>query len=1322
MTAPNTSSPGVSRLISTSAPSSSSSSRPSLTDTKHIAPPQTGGGTGQAGGVVVFPISHGDYRKFLIQDIKQSISKLLEASLEGEISYDCSALDVFVDRVHNFFFHGLRSDVHVVRNGGFPEGFNVLKYLQLVTVANRDGIVKDILTKVTTCFGQRTHSQQNKVFFKIVVASGLLYRVLYECGQTVEINEQFYENYSVMNNDEIDSLADLCSGLAALVFEDPPAPENEDCMALRFGNSFARKSLEDLLGGDGSSSGEIQGTGQGEEAGCGEEASVGYQEEEGGEAQPRVSSKYAVYRDVSGEKGPGVGDEGAGKVRKSRKGSKGTGSTVSPTPNSTNSVVGDPITRFLSSIYQDGTRAGALSTKDKEKNKDENAGKGDGRDGERGERQRDRGTRGKTGDAGEELHKCGTDATNDEHDGYNYDYYKTAPRICFSQLHVGLVDQTSPPEYDRSGTKGSQLHHKVLPGHLSLVDPGYKAPCILCWMPLGISDISVEGSGQNASHWGSSMGGVGQSTEMDSTEGGDDKSESLEEKKKEVINMHVRRLILDGSLHSTIHDDVVEKKGFAVSVAELHSLEYRIAKSKEWGELAIVLSGGFLLDLSFESGGIQNFLQCLGEFCSLVPIFVTGGNAKDGASGTPAFYRESSSNSNGLSQTESSHSSSSTTETNTKTNENSDGGLLNLLSKFTGDALSLLGSKQEQNPQPEAHDFSDIGLDTVLQYRVKPKRKSIPSASCSRSAHCSPYDGQKGEELSELRRRTVELMKPFKSEEILGAGEKNMPGDEEKSTTGVHRKSDTDHINLVNLENSSGEARVIDKICQSLLANSDDNIPSGIARDVINSCRLAILGQAGQNESGQAKQEAIGMSDTPITKSGEVEKTSSQGSSSAGQSELQSGTVGNMQIPKSKLGEEGSGVSLKACPPLKVRSTLPMMKSHKRLRSYNEFVYKPLGRDMWQSFMDEKSGRFLHEDAVRKTIYLRGIHSNIRREVWKYLLSYYDFDSTIDDRKKLCDKYKKSYSKMKMEWEGILKKLKESGGLEESCDHWHPDQPFEEKVKNLMASIQKDIVRTDRRLTFYEGSDNKNVEALGNILLTYTTVYDAEHGYVQGMSDLLSPILAIMQDESAAFWCFTGFMKFMKENFSACKKNLEAQMMLLRALIALLDPEFADFMNIPAVAIDEFVDVVNAEIIGNEEERLRIIAAADLHKVFFSYRWFLLNFKREFSLVDCMRIWETIWSGYYTNWFQAFIGFSIVRTHRDHILSHNICNDDMLEYFASIALEMDGIDILCHAKAYLSAILEDNTVSNTLKIAITSGTSYGVALVESLADNNFSII
>lgn len=52
------------------------------------------------------------------------------------------------------------------------------------------------------------------------------------------------------------------------------------------------------------------------------------------------------------------------------------------------------------------------------------------------------------------------------------------------------------------------------------------------------------------------------------------------------------------------------------------------------------------------------------------------------------------------------------------------------------------------------------------------------------------------------------------------------------------------------------------------------------------------------------------------------------------------------------------------------------------------------------------------------------------------------------------------------------------------------------------------------------------MEQLKDMLLTYNE-YNRDLGYVQGMSDLLAPIYAVMQDDAVAFWGFVGFMNRM---------------------------------------------------------------------------------------------------------------------------------------------------------------------------------------------------
>ena len=81
--------------------------------------------------------------------------------------------------------------------------------------------------------------------------------------------------------------------------------------------------------------------------------------------------------------------------------------------------------------------------------------------------------------------------------------------------------------------------------------------------------------------------------------------------------------------------------------------------------------------------------------------------------------------------------------------------------------------------------------------------------------------------------------------------------------------------------------------------------------------------------------------------------------------------------------------------------------------------------------------------------------------------------------------------------------------------------------------------RTDRHISLFEGEDiphpdpespfaevgtNVHLEQMKDMLLTYNE-YNKDLGYVQGMSDLLAPIYAVMQDDALAFW---GFVKFME--------------------------------------------------------------------------------------------------------------------------------------------------------------------------------------------------
>lgn len=99
------------------------------------------------------------------------------------------------------------------------------------------------------------------------------------------------------------------------------------------------------------------------------------------------------------------------------------------------------------------------------------------------------------------------------------------------------------------------------------------------------------------------------------------------------------------------------------------------------------------------------------------------------------------------------------------------------------------------------------------------------------------------------------------------------------------------------------------------------------------------------------------------------------------------------------------------------------------------------------------------------------------------------------------------------------------------------------------------------------------------------------------MSDIASPILAVMDNEAHAFICFCGIMKRLEGNFRPDGQLMSVKFQHLKLLLQYSDPDFYSYL---------------------------VSRGAD--DLFFCYRWLLLDLKREFAFDDALRMLEVTWS------------------------------------------------------------------------------------------------
>uniref|UniRef100_A0A665U3Q8 Small G protein signaling modulator 1b n=1 Tax=Echeneis naucrates TaxID=173247 RepID=A0A665U3Q8_ECHNA len=184
--------------------------------------------------------------------------------------------------------------------------------------------------------------------------------------------------------------------------------------------------------------------------------------------------------------------------------------------------------------------------------------------------------------------------------------------------------------------------------------------------------------------------------------------------------------------------------------------------------------------------------------------------------------------------------------------------------------------------------------------------------------------------------------------------------------------------------------------------------------------------------------------------------------------------------------------------------------------------------------------------------------------------------------------------------------------------------------------IDKDVRRCDRTYWYFT---SENLEKLRNIMCSYVWQH-LDTGYVQGMCDLLAPLLVILDDEVMAFSCFTELMKRMNQNFPH-GGAMDSHFANMRSLIQILDSELFELMQ----------------------------QNGDYTHFYFCYRWFLLDFKREMVYDDVFSVWETIWAAKHTSseHFVLFIALALVEMYRDIILENNMDFTDIIKFFNEMA-------------------------------------------------------
>ncbi|KAH8116882.1 RabGAP/TBC [Phellopilus nigrolimitatus] len=371
----------------------------------------------------------------------------------------------------------------------------------------------------------------------------------------------------------------------------------------------------------------------------------------------------------------------------------------------------------------------------------------------------------------------------------------------------------------------------------------------------------------------------------------------------------------------------------------------------------------------------------------------------------------------------------------------------------------------------------------------------------------------------------------------------------------------------------------------------------------------------------------------------------------------------------------------------------------------------PIDEETWLGWFRADGRPRVREEEMRKEVFRRGVspRGDLRKRVWPFVLGVLNWDTNDAERAQQWEEKRKEYHRIKDEWCGVDEVFNQQDIIEErhridvDCRRTDRTQPLfvtpspatsPSPSTRSNTDNETDEKKADRRFSTFspnltdhgaQAPSNDHIERLAGILLTYN-FYEKQLGYVQGMSDLCAPIYVVMgADEEMTFWCFVEVMNRMKQNFLRDQSGMKKQLLTLQQLISVMDPEL-----------------------------YRHLEKTDGLNLFFCFRWVLITFKREFSFDDVLRLWEVLWTDYYSSRFVLFVALAILESHRDVILRYLIEFDEILKYCneLSMTIELDSTlaqaEVLFLSFTQLVADIDRRRAENDLSVAVDDAHSSSV--------------